>query len=161
MKCWIDSEKNRFAWNVSANVGLNSPNNLIDVSLVQFGLKARVLPDVIGQLGDSQEFQELIKKMVLGTPCTGQKNDPLVQLIECWQRQHSMAASSTKDGKVSVLTDATYGANNVRLLKRLNNVLRNAYPSLFPRLDLMPNCPANVKSYVRMCMALQKNEVLP
>jgi hypothetical protein len=56
MKCWTDIEKIWFARNVSANVGFNSPNSLIDVSLVQFGLKARVLLDLIGQLGDSQKF---------------------------------------------------------------------------------------------------------
>jgi hypothetical protein len=162
MNCWINKEKDRFLWNISGDVGLNSPNKQIDVSFVQFALKVRLSASFFEDtFGDSVELKESIRKMVVGTPCSGRKGDPLVEVIDLWQQD--IMHGYTKDGKISTIKDGTYATvvgPQTSLLVKVNNGLRIVHPTQYPRVDLMPNCPLDVKTYVRFVMAGQKNTVL-
>jgi hypothetical protein len=162
MNCWINKEKDTFYWNISGDVGLNSPNKQIDVSFVQFAFKVRSSASFFEDIFyDSVELKESIRKMVVGTPCSGRKGDPLVEVIDLWQQDPTHGY--TKDGKISTIKDGTYPTvfgPQASLLVKLNSSLRIVHPTQYPRVDLMPNCPLDVKAYVRFIMTGQKNAVL-
>ena len=85
---------------------------------------------------------------ITGT-CTGFADDPLVKSITIHQTalQHPII-----DGRISVATgDGRVGPNAFFIL-RLSARLSDMFPQAWPRLDLIPTCPALVAAAVKDCI---------
>src|SRR3982751_2416642 len=104
-----------FFFNISANVGVNSPNTVEDVQLVQFGYFA------IAQNKLASVPAELItaaSAVVVGAPYSGAPNDPLTIAIKTDERTRG----GTQDGHISVIRGAvSYDGAHLYLLARLTN----------------------------------------
>jgi hypothetical protein len=132
----------RFFWNLSANVGVASPNKQDDVQLVQLGYVCAAL--------DSQTYDAATRAsfaaVVPGEAYSGQEADPLTQAIRAHEK-----LGGKKDGHVSVLPGGsigTYDGVNSFLIARLNTQMRIQLGGNFPRLDKHPKCPPLVRAAV-------------
>lgn len=135
----------RFAFNIDANVGVNCPNKLDDVQLVQFGYFAK------GQAPDtSPTLKALCAKVVPGAPYTGAPNDPLTLVIKA----HQAERGGTQDGHVSVLppngATLSYDGKHSFMILVLNNNMLDITKNDYPRIDKHPSCPSVLKQRVRM-----------
>lgn len=126
-----------FAWNLSAKVGVSSPNLPDDVQLVQLGY-------FCAQSGTSQydaATRAIFATVVPGALYSGQENDPLTRAI----RAQEKTFGGPQDGHVSVmvnLTSASYdGGVHGYLMIRLNIVIMNQMMGDFPCIDKHPKCP--------------------
>jgi hypothetical protein len=140
MKFWTSKNGEWFFWNVSADVGLNSRNDIEDVGLVQFAFKsALLLPDT----GFSFGLQAQIRKLVVTQPCSGRMDDPLVAVIFAFQKEMKMP--QVPDGKISTIKEGVYvdgsGQHTANLIM-LGGFMESAYQEVFPRIDLIPGCPS-------------------
>ena len=133
-----------FVFNISANVGLNCPNQLEDVQLVQFGYFAMAH---LGGLGLEPEMIAAATAVVVGAPYTGAPNDPLTIAI----RLHERLIGGTQDGHVSVLRAGglSYYGTHLPLLARLQNDMRAFLKDDFPRIDRHSKCPVQLATSVR------------
>jgi len=133
----------RFFWNVSANVGVYSPNKPDDVQLVQFAY-ALTAADTYYDAA----LRAIFATVVPGAPYFGQENDPLTRAI----RGHEKQRGGAQDGRVSVLTQLTTasydGGAHTFLIASLNFELRKFLPGVFPRLDKHPKCPPLLRAAV-------------
>lgn len=131
-----------FQWNLDCSVGRGGNNTrAADVSYIQwyYTLAAEnpLTPD---------DRKAIYQKVQVTGFCSGMDNDPLVQAIIAHQRalDHPVI-----DGKISVARgDGKLGAKAFFIL-RLGARLANMYPTLWPRLDLMPRCPPSVAEVSR------------
>lgn len=130
----------RFAWNLSANVGVSSPNNADDVQLVQLGYAC-------AQYGTNFDAatRAIFATVMPGAPYSGQENDPLTRAI----RAHQKSRGGTQDGHVSVianLTTPSYDAAHPYMMMSLNNLILDQLKSDFPRIDKHAKCPALLRA---------------
>ncbi len=127
----------KFMWNIDGSVGKQGANNVpADVAFIQWYY---TLAANFG-LTDASHRQIYKAVKITGT-CSGADSDPLVAAIRVQQQSLSQA---TVDGKVSVVTgDGKLGLKAFFLL-RLEARFAVMYPNAWPRLDLIPNCPASV-----------------
>jgi hypothetical protein len=140
---WKKNGISTLSWNISANVGLASPNRLDDVQLVQFGYYAMLI-NPSSKLNAEQ--RDVFSKIVLGQPCDGTANDPLVAAI----RAHQKVRGGTQDGHVSPMrAGGSYDGHNTFIMIALNNNMRDAVPGSFPRIDKHPKCPPLVTAFVK------------
>jgi hypothetical protein len=147
MKPWLHhaGPKAHFHWNLECSVGKGGQNSLAcEVSYIQwyYSLAAR-------HPNTPPERKAVYAMVPVNGICTGSPTDPLVQAILIHQTalQHP-----TIDGKISVVTgDGRIGGHAFFIL-RLNARLSDMYPNVWPRLDLIPNCPALVADAVRACV---------
>ena len=127
----------KFMWNLTASVGKGGANtNSADVAFIQwyYTLAANF------HLTDQANKDVYRRVHVTGT-CNGTDADPLVAAI--LQQQRSMG--HTADGKVSVVSGTGKVGDKAFFLLRLEARFAVMYPSAWPRLDLIPNCPPAVK----------------
>lgn len=135
-------EQRRFFWNVSANVGVVSPNKADDVQLVQLAYACAAF----GANFDPAT-RAIFAAVVPGAPYSGQEADPLTRAI----RAHQKHRGGVQDGHVSVLTNlvtATYDGKNSFMIVSLNTQMRQQLVGYFPRLDKHAKCPALVRAAV-------------
>lgn len=138
----------QFMWNLSANVGLSSPNNQDDVEFVQLALTQMARR---GSFDSAPAVKTACGRIVLGQSCTGRRGDGLVDAIIELQRA---AKRGVQDGHVSVINNpsGTYterGITAAFLMAFLNNNLSDLVPDKYPRLDGIPECPQNLKVSVK------------
>ena len=131
----------KFMWNLSASVGKGGANsNVADVSLIQwyYTLASNFY------LTD-QANKDVYRKVQVTGRCIGTDSDPLVAAIMIQQRSMN---HPTVDGKVSVVSGGGKLGDKAFFLLRLEARFAVMFPGAWPRLDLIPNCPAVVKSAV-------------
>ena len=131
-------------WNISANVGLASPNRADDVQLVQFGYYATLINP---KSGINAEQREAYGKIVLGQPCNGSASDPLVAAIQA----HQKTRGGAQDGHVSpIMGGSSYdGGKHTFIMIALNNNMSDVMPDTFPRVDRHSKCPALVAAFIQ------------
>ncbi len=136
-------DQRRFFWNVSANVGLASPNKVDDVQLVQLGYLCASYDTAY-----DAALRAIFAAVVPGAAYSGQENDLLTRAI----RAHEKQRGGAQDGRVSVLTALTTGSYDggahMFVIAGLNYHLRHQLLSAFPRLDQHPRCPAVLRAAV-------------
>lgn len=140
-------EQRRFFWNLSANVGVKSPNNTDDVQLVQLGYACAALSSQF-----SAATRAICATVVPGAPYTGQETDPLTRAI----RAHEKERGGAQDGHVSVLqnlTNPSYDGVHVFIIVALNTQMRRQLVGNFPRLDKHPKCPALLRALTNKASA--------
>jgi len=127
----------RFAWNVSANVGVSSPNQPDDVQLVQLGYFCAQYCTKYYDAASRAIFAAVIP----GALYSGQENDPLTRAI----RAQEKSRGGPQDGHVSVIANLTTGSYDGGphgyLMIRLNNLIMDQMLRDFPRIDKHPKCP--------------------
>jgi hypothetical protein len=138
-------------WNVSANVGLASPNRPDDVELVQFGYYAMLNNPKVEK---TDEQRQAFSKIIPGQRCNGTAADPLVAAILA----HEKARGQAQDGHVSSITNGgVYRAADGRhtfLMLALNANMYDLVPDAFPRIDRHPQCPPQVAQLVKRTCSL-------
>lgn len=141
-----------FYWNLSANVGLGSPNRIDDVQLVQLGYALAVDVSSDNLLFDA-DLRSVCKKVIPGAPYNGVAGDPLTLAIDAHQRKMKIAP----DGHISVLPPMSTGlyqqrgGQHVFQLVALVNAIKEMTPEIFPRIDKHPKCPPALRAAVRKC----------
>ncbi len=130
-----------FVWNISANVGLHSPNIAEDVQLVQFGFFA-------ASRKPNQE-PELIPKFAAVRPgevYSGGQNDPLTLAILAYER----ALLRPQDAHVSVIRGQNFlAAFGTFMMVQLDWDIRILMQADYPRLDKHPSCPPLLRAVVK------------
>jgi hypothetical protein len=138
------SRGSKFFWNIDANVGAASPNKTEDVQLVQLGYS--ILSTAVNQ---SASLKAISAKVQVGATCTGRDDDPLVKAI----RAHQAERGGTQDGHVSTIKtqNGVYfdsSGGHTFMLTALINIIFDAQPADFPRIDKLPACPPALKAVV-------------
>lgn len=140
MKPYIYGPK--FMWNLDASVGKGGANsNPCDVSFIQwyYTLAANFALT-------TDENKAVYRNVEITGACSGRDDDPLVAAILIQQKGMN---HPYLDGKVSVVTGSGRLGPQVNarafFLIRLEARFAVMYPKLWPRLDLIPNCPGTVR----------------
>jgi hypothetical protein len=131
----------KFMWNLDNSVGKGGANSdPCDVSFIQwyYTLAANF------HLTDP-EHKPIYRKVQITGRCAGTDADPLVAAIKTQQR----AMNHTVDGKVSVVSGAGKVGAVAYFLLRLEARFAIMYPNVWPRLDLIPNCPGSIQKVAR------------
>lgn len=132
----------KFMWNLDCSVGKGGANSInADVSFIQwyYTLAARFHLT-------SAENQAVYRNVQITGSCRGTDNDPLVAAITIQQRSMN---HPTVDGKVSAVSGAGKVGSVAFFLLRLEARFAIMYPNAWPRLDLIPGCPASVLEVAR------------
>lgn len=146
-----DARGIKFFWNIGAKVGAKAPNKLVDVQLVQLGYHCMVRSPVnAGRLTSAEA--EAFANIKPGPGCTGAEGDPLVRAI----RAHEASRGGTQDGFVSQLAQGhiAYVSTSGKLaliLVALNNSIKDILGDKYPRIDLHPACPGDLKAVAEAC----------
>jgi len=147
MKPWLHhfGPKAHFHWNLECSVGKHGQNSLAcEVSYIQwyYTLAAKNAKTPLDR-------RAVYSKVAVSGMCLGTDADPLVQAILIHQKalHHPVI-----DGKVSVAHGDGRIGQNAFFILRLNARLSDMYPEVWPRLDLIPGCPALVADAVRACV---------
>lgn len=139
--------KGKFFWELNSNVGINSPNGVEDVQLVQLGYinlaksnLAFVTPDL----------KEIFGKVKPGDTYKPVESDPLTIAI----RAHQKARGGPQDGHVSVVTSKTgnyteNGETHIFMAVTLIVAIAQQNASKWPRLDLIDKCPTKLAELVK------------
>jgi hypothetical protein len=147
MKPWLhhSGATVHFHWNLECSVGKGGHNSLpCEVSYIQwyYSLAAR-------HPNTPAERKAVYSKVAVNGVCRGTNDDPLVQAILIHQKA---LAHPVIDGKISVAHGDGRIGQNAFFILRLNARLSDMYPNVWPRLDMIPNCPALVVNAVRACV---------
>jgi hypothetical protein len=127
----------KFMWNLDCSVGKAGANSIpCDVSFIQWYYA--LASDF--HLTDP-ERKEIYRKVRITGACSGRDDDPLVQAIIAQQR---IMNHPQVDGKVSVVSGSGKMGEIAFFLLRLEARMAIMYPKVWPRLDLIPKCPASV-----------------
>lgn len=130
--------------NLDGNVGLNSPNLIDDVQLVQFGFLA-----MAANTSFNPADRAVYAGVTPGAAYTGSPTDPLTLAI----KRHQANRGGTQDGHVSVMTgnmvynDAS-GKHTFQMVALMNNI-RDFTVGLYPRIDRHARCPPALAAKVR------------
>jgi hypothetical protein len=131
-----------FQWNVDCSVGKGGTNNLIpDVSYIQWYYSLAAENPLT-----PADRQEIYKKVVVDGHCRGTDDDPLVVAITTHQRALNHFQI---DGRISVATASGKVGPTAFFVLRLGARFANMFPQYWPRLDLIPRCPATVAQAVK------------
>src|ERR1700741_505847 len=135
-----DDNLMHLSWNLAAKVGLNSPNKIGDVELVQLGYVVMAKRQA-GKL--TPELKKMMSELKIGQVCTGRQDDPLVRVII----EHQKLRKSMVDGHVSVIRNSSGNINGVEpyLLGALMNNIWADQEGDFPRVDKHPRCGTNLR----------------
>ena len=131
-----------FFWNVDGAVGKNGENKFEDVLFVQWCFyKLMNWPQVRPELRDE------IEKIGVNGECNGRDGDKLVEGIKALQRFLNLMV----DGRVSPVSKkgqyVDHGSKSTFLIiYPLNAVVAQMYPTLWPRIDQMPQFVWRIKS---------------
>ena len=134
-------------FNISAAVGVNSPNDPIDVQLVQLGYACAAIN---GLNPAPPDVKAAFAKVIPGSPYSGSPSDPLSLAIAAHERIRKIAA----DGRVSRMRGgATFHpgpkGQEVYLLAALDNNIAEVLKRIYPRIELDPKCPAQLGAHVK------------
>jgi hypothetical protein len=126
-----------YMWNLEHSVGKGGQNSsAVDTSYIQwyYTLAAKNVLTV-------PERRSIYARVKVTGVCSGQDGDPLVDSITAHQRglNHPII-----DGRVSVATGTGKIGLKAFFVLRIGARLAYMYPRLWPRLDLMPECPTTV-----------------
>lgn len=140
MKPYIYGPK--FMWNLDSSVGKGGSNSdPSDVSFIQWYYV------LAADFHLTDPDRKIIYRKVQTTGiCSGSDADPLVQAILAHQRNLN---HPTIDGKVSLVQGAGKVGAVAYFLLRLEARFAVMYPDKWPRLDLIPKCPAQVAEVSR------------
>lgn len=88
-------------------------------------------------------------KIVVNGLCSGRRDDPTVIAIRSAQEElnKTRGAGTTIDGRVSPARGYSFGATLFTIV-HFNNIFKEKVKSIWPRLDLMPECPARLGAAV-------------
>lgn len=130
--------------NLDGNVGLNSPNLIDDVQLVQFGFLA-----MAANTSFNPADRAVYAAVTPGAAYTGSPTDPLTLAI----KRHQATRGGTQDGHVSVMTGAmvyndSSGKHTFQMVALMNNI-RDFTVGLYPRIDRHARCPPVLAAKVR------------
>jgi hypothetical protein len=127
-----------FQWNLDQSVGKGAQNGShCDVSYIQWYYTLAAAHPLTPP--DRKTIYSHVKITGL---CLGTDKDPLIPAIIAQQQAIS---HPIVDGRVSVATgDGKVGGAKAFFILRLNARLADMFPMQWPRLDLIPNCPAIV-----------------
>jgi hypothetical protein len=132
----------KFMWTIDCSVGKGGQNSIpSDVSFIQWYYTLAATFHLTEQAN-----KDIYKNVRITGACNGTSNDPLVAAIMAQQRSMN---HPTIDGKVSVVTGSGKTGAVAFFLLRLEARFAIMYPNVWPRLDLIPNCPASIKDISR------------
>jgi hypothetical protein len=132
----------KFMWNLDCSVGKGGANSLSsDVSFIQWYYTLAASFELT-----NQENKEIYRKVKITGSCNGTDNDPLVAAIIAQQRSMN---HPYVDGRASVVTGTGKLGMLAFFLMRLEARFAIMYPNMWPRLDLIPNCPNSVAEVSR------------
>lgn len=139
---WASGTGNSILWNIGSSVGKGAANNSpCDIFYLQWYYT------LSAQAGITPEERKVIyRKVQMTGHCRGTDNDPLVAAISA---QQEAMAHPRIDGRINVAHGAGKIDGKAFHILRLGARLATLYPNLWPRLDLMPGCPALVAQAVR------------
>ncbi|HVO92659.1 MAG TPA: hypothetical protein VMT22_07455 [Terriglobales bacterium] len=130
-----------FQWNLDCSVGKGGANSLpADVFYLQWYYSLAAQHPLT-----PEDRKSIYRQVRINGICRGSDDDPLVAAIFAHQRalNHPQV-----DGKVSVAQGTGKIGVSAYFILRLGARLANMYPSQWPRLDLIPSCPALVAQAV-------------
>jgi hypothetical protein len=132
----------KFMWNLDCSVGKGGANSLPgDVSFIQWYYTHAANFHLT-----EQASKAVYRNVQINGRCNGTDQDPLVAAI--LSQQHSMR-HPVIDGKVSVVKGEGKIGLNAFFLLRLEARFAIMFPTAWPRLDLIPNCPASLREVAR------------
>jgi hypothetical protein len=132
----------KFMWNLECSVGKGGANSISsDVSFIQW-----YYTHAAGFHLTLPANKEIYRKVRISGTCDGSDNDPLVMAIFAQQRSVNHPFI---DGKVSVVTGTGKLGPNAFFLLRLEARFAVMFPNVWPRLDLIPNCPGAIMQVSR------------
>lgn len=131
-----------FQWNLDSAVGKGGQNSSReDISYIQWYYTVAA-----AHSRTPEDRKAVYSRVSITGICRGTDDDPLVQAILTHQRALSHPVI---DGKISVASgDGRLGARAFFIL-RLGARFADMFPNVWPRLDLIPGCPAEVATAVR------------
>jgi hypothetical protein len=131
-----------FQWNVDCSVGKGGANTLpADVSYIQWYYALAALHPLT-----PENRKAIYRRVQVNGTCNGRDTDPLVAAI----LEHQKALDHPQiDGRISVAQAGGKVGASAFFVLRLGARLANMYPNVWPRLDLIPNCPPLVAQAVR------------
>lgn len=134
-----------FQWNLDCSVGKGGQNNLrTDVTYIQwYYTVAAAHPRT------PADRKAIYSRVAITGTCRGTDDDPLVQSIFAQQRA---LTHPIIDGRVSVATGDGRVGEMAFFVLRLGARFADMVPNAWPRLDLVPGCPALVAEAVRKCV---------
>jgi hypothetical protein len=139
-------------FNISAAVGVNSPNDPIDVQLVQLGYACA---GINGRSPAPADLRALFVKVIPGSPYSGSPSDPLSQAIAAHERIRKIAT----DGRVSRMKGGSAfhpgpKGQELYLLSALGNNIAEVLSRVYPRIDLDPKCPPQLGAHVKLLLRI-------
>jgi hypothetical protein len=131
-----------FQWNLDCSVGKGAANSLAcDVSYIQWYYTLAATNPLT-----PEDRKAIYRKVAVTGTCRGVDADPLVAAIMTHQRA---LGHPQVDGRISVAHGSGKIGSSAFFILRLGARLANMYPKVWPRLDLIPGCPALVAQAVR------------
>jgi hypothetical protein len=131
-----------FQWNVDCSVGKGGANSLAaDVSYIQWYYTLAAQHPLT-----TPDRKAIYQSVRVTGGCQGTDADPLVAAIVAHQKG---LAHGHVDGRVSVATGSGMLGEQAFFVLRIGARLADMYPGAWPRLDLIPGCPASVAQEVR------------
>jgi hypothetical protein len=132
-------------WNIDCSVGRGGQNSLAaDVKYIQWYYNTAAT-----NAETPAERREIYRQVQVTGKCTGNDNDPLVRAILAHQRALS---HPTIDGRVSVARSGVKIGDTAFFVLRIGARLARMFPQQWPRLDLIPTCPAEVAAQAKACV---------
>jgi hypothetical protein len=134
-------------FNISGNVGLRSPNDTLDVQLVQLGYACAAINPANSA---PQDVKALWQRVSPGSPYTGTAQDILTQAIAA----HERIKGISQDGHISRMAGGQLRHAGPRgsepfLLSNLCNNIFDILSSTYPRIDLSPKCPPGLGAHIK------------
>jgi hypothetical protein len=134
-------------FNISGNVGIRSPNDSIDVQLVQLGYACAAINPANSAPPD---VRAIWKKVNPGSPYSGTPQDVLSQAIAAHERLRKIS----QDGHVSRMSGGQLRFTGPRgtepyLLSMLCNNIFDIMASAYPRIDLHQKCPQVLGAHIK------------
>jgi len=128
------STVHKFMWVTDCSVGKHAQNSVPeDVSFLQWYYVLAA-----DYFETSPQHKSIYKNVSVTGKCTGLDSDPLVQAILVQQRDFGHPVI---DGKASVVHGSGFVDDKAFFVLRLGARFASMYPTLWPRLDLIPSCP--------------------
>ncbi|SFI44269.1 hypothetical protein SAMN05216304_102772 [Bosea sp. OK403] len=147
MKAYLHADAGHFdfQWNIDCSVGKGGQNNLrADVLYIQWYYQLAA-----NQVETPPDRKAIYKQVGLTGMCNGTDADPLVRAITLHQRSIN---HPQVDGRVSVATAGGKVGASAFFVLRIGARIANMYPELWPRLEKIPGCPAEVAQASRLAI---------
>ena len=147
MKAYLHADGGHFdfQWNIDCSVGKGGQNSLRpDVLYIQWYYQL-----ALNQAATPPERKAIYRLVNLTGSCNGTDGDPLVRAIT--EHQRSIIHPQI-DGRVSVATGSGKVGSSAFFVLRIGARIANMYPELWPRLEKIPGCPAQVAEASRLAI---------